>query len=535
MPKVSIDNREVVVPAGATILDAARKLGIEIPTLCFADGLPPRTSCMVCVVRVHGLHRLVPACAYPVREGLVVESQTQEVREARRTALELLLADHLGDCVGPCQSVCPAHMDIPRMIRQIGQGDLRGALITVKQRIALPAVLGRICPELCEHGCRRALKDGAVSICLLKRYVADADLASPQPYLPPCKPPTGKRVAIVGAGPAGLSAAYYLLQQGHACAIYDDHERPGGNLRYGVSEEVLPHDVLYAEIGLIVKLGAQLLMGQRLGRDFSLDDLQRGHDAVLLAFGEVKPLEAAKLGLEMAGRGVKADRATWMTARRGVFVAGSALTPSKHAVRAVGSGRCAAEAIGQFLAGRTIQVEDSPWSVHIGRLKPEELPPYLAGSDPSPRQQAAGAAGALTPEQARCEAARCLRCDCAGLQDCRLRLYAEQYDANPNRFRGPRLPLVKDESHPEVVHEPGKCISCGLCVQISAQEKDGLGLAYIGRGFNMRIAVPFNASLKEGLGKAARACADACPTGALVAKPGGQAANGPAPSAEANS
>ncbi|MCJ7674439.1 MAG: 2Fe-2S iron-sulfur cluster-binding protein, partial [Sedimentisphaerales bacterium] len=181
MPKLIIDNREVEVPSGATILDAAEKLGITIPTMCFLKGYEPSTSCMVCVVKIEGSDGFVPACGSIAQDGMRVCSSSQEVRQARKTALELLLSDHMGDCIGPCQVACPARMNIPLMIRRIAAGDLQAAIATVKQDIALPAVLGRICPAPCEKACRRAQLDGAISICLLKRYVADVDLQSASP------------------------------------------------------------------------------------------------------------------------------------------------------------------------------------------------------------------------------------------------------------------------------------------------------------------------------------------------------------------
>ncbi|MBI3910137.1 MAG: (2Fe-2S)-binding protein, partial [Armatimonadetes bacterium] len=351
MPRFSIDNQVIEVRQGATILDAARQAGIEIPTLCYLPGRPAQTSCYLCLVKVEGSARFLPACATGAADGMVVESETEEVRDARRTALELLLSDHLGDCIGPCQGVCPAHMDIPEMIRHIAAGRMRQALITVKERIALPAVLGRICPELCEKPCRRGSKDDPISICLLKRYVADADLTSGDPYLPPCRPPSGKRVAIIGSGPAGLAAAYYLLQDGHACTLLDDHDQPGGMLRYGVSPDVLPHDVLDAEIDTIARMGAEFRCGIRVGADISLSDLRHDFDAALIAVGDVKKDDASPLGLEIGSQGVKVNKRTMMADLPGVFAAGSAIIPSRHAIRAVADGRAAAGAISRFLAG----------------------------------------------------------------------------------------------------------------------------------------------------------------------------------------
>ena len=120
------------------------------------------------MVRINGNGQLVPSCATLAAEGMQVESETKAVRQVRRTALELLLSDHLGDCMAPCQFGCPAQMDIPTMLRQIVAGQWREAIATVKRDIALPAILGRICPAPCEKVCRRGDLDGAVSICLLE-------------------------------------------------------------------------------------------------------------------------------------------------------------------------------------------------------------------------------------------------------------------------------------------------------------------------------------------------------------------------------
>ena len=256
MPRVVIDNREVEVPPGATILQAARKLAIDVPTLCLLDGCRPMTSCMVCLVKLADEDRFVPSCATLAEDGMRIESETEAVRQVRRVALDLLLSDHAGECRAPCQNTCPTHMDIPLMLRQVAAGDIQAAIATVKHDIPLPAVLGRVCPELCEHACRRGAVDGAASICLLKRHVADQDLASGSPYLPRCEPSNGKRVAIVGAGPAGLASAFHLLQRGYACTLFDEGGQAGGRLRTEFDETQLPRDVLDSEIGVIEKSAA---------------------------------------------------------------------------------------------------------------------------------------------------------------------------------------------------------------------------------------------------------------------------------------
>jgi len=516
MPTLTIDGQPVTVPEGATILEAARVAGIEIPTLCHRAGLEPQTSCLVCVVRVDDAERFVPSCATLVRDGMVVESETDEVRAARRTALELLLSDHLGDCLGPCRLACPAGMDVPRMIRQIVAGDAAGASRTVRERIALPAVLGRICPAPCEKACRRGSHDEAVAIRLLKRWVGDEDLASGRPWRPEPAPPTRKRVAIIGAGAAGLAAAWRLAADGHAVAIFDDRDGPGGGMRE-IDEQRLPRAVLEAEAAAILDLGPRLRSGVRVGRDVTLDELRREFDAVLLAVGEADEDIAAELGVPFGRRGLEADRNTHESPVEGVFVAGSALSPSKLAVRALAGGHQAAEAISQFLAGEEIAPAERPFNVSMGRLDERTAALMAADASDRPRTEPSGGdAAGFNDEEAAREGLRCLHCDCRGLAKCRLRRFGDEYRADPRAFGGERRRFERDGTHPAIIYESGKCIACGLCVAIAEQYREELGLTFIRRGFDVRTAVPFGESLAAGLARAARECAEACPTGAIV-------------------
>ena len=286
MLTLTIDGRAVTVDQGTTVLDAARRLGIDIPTLCHIKGLEPVSSCFLCCVQIEGMPRLSPACALPAADGMVVITDSDDVRASRKMALELLLSDHAGDCIAPCSAGCPAGLDVARYVYEIAAGQDDRAMEVIFDRLSLPGSLGRVCPRLCEQNCRRCdYDDQGLAIAALHRYATDRNQAAEQSAWPQPGEPSGKRVAIVGAGPAGLTAAFYLRQRGHDCTLFDAHPQPGGMLRYGIPAYRLPRKALDEEIAVIARLGATFRMNERLGRDFSLADLRRDHDAIFLGIG----------------------------------------------------------------------------------------------------------------------------------------------------------------------------------------------------------------------------------------------------------
>lgn len=518
MITVTIDKRQVQVAEGATILTAARKLGIEIPTMCFMDEFEPAASCMVCVVQVKGAESLTPACATRVADGMQIDTQSEDVRLARKAALELLLSDHVGDCMGPCEVGCPAGMDIPRMTRQIEAGQMAEAIVTIKERIALPAVLGRICPAPCEKVCRRGIYDDAVSICLLKRYAADVDLERGEPYLPACEKSNGKKVAIVGAGPAGLAAAYYLAQKGYGCVVFDEHEAAGGMLRYGVPPEELAADILDKEIGVIQRLGVEFRLGCRVGQDISIEKLASEFDAVFVAVGDRDADAGNVFGLEMDGDRLKIKRPTYQTSSAGVFAGGDVVSKRRLAVRAVADGREAAESIDQYISRLAITGPAKPFNTRIGKLQDGEIERFMAQAADTPRVVPENSKGRFNNDEAKFEAGRCLHCDCRKADNCKLRDYAKEYEARAGKYKSDRRIFEQQAEHADIIYEPGKCIDCGLCIKVAANAGEELGLSFIGRGFDVRVAVPFGRSVAQGLKKAAGQCVRTCPTGALAFK-----------------
>ena len=205
----------------------------------------------------------------------------------------------------PCKAVCPAHIDVPGHLRMIAQGKADEANAIIREKVPFPGVLGRVCTHPCEDVCRRGEVNEPISICALKRFAADRDKGLWKKENKVAAD-TGKKVAVVGAGPAGLTAAFYLRKQGHAVSIFDSNNQPGGMMRYGIPEYRLPRDILDREIKDILDLGIEFKPNQNLGNDVSLDQLKNnGYDAVFLGVGAQMskriPLEGCNVPAVMWG------------------------------------------------------------------------------------------------------------------------------------------------------------------------------------------------------------------------------------------
>jgi hypothetical protein len=510
MIKLSINDIGVEVHDGSTLLDAAKKLGIQIPTMCYSGELEHFTSCMICLVKDKSNNKLLPSCSALALEGMSIVTDDIEIKEARKTALELLLSEHVGDCEAPCRIACPAFMDIPLMNRLIEQGKIDEALRVVREDIALPAVLGRICPAPCESACKRKPIDEAVSICLLKRFTADyantsaikGDIAK-----------SNKKVAIIGAGPAGLSAAYYLRLKGVQVSIFDSNSEAGGALRYSIPNEDLDKSVLDSEIEIIKGLGVEFVMNtnvdHNLFQKFVID-----FDAVVIATGDLKE-NVSNWGLESNEKQLIVDKSTYQTNIKTVFGVGNVNRSTKLAIRSAGQGKEVAKAILQMFDNGEVVGEKKQFNSTIGKLLHDEFAEYLKEGSANKRQLPDGNNG-FDLQTAKIEASRCLHCDCRKKDNCFLRIYSDEYNASKKRFSlSPRKPLKKIIKLNKVIYEPGKCIKCGICVRITSKYKEQLGLTFIGRGFDVEIGVPFNEELNKALDTTIEKVIIGCPTGAL--------------------
>ncbi|HAS6388939.1 TPA: formate dehydrogenase subunit alpha [Vibrio vulnificus] len=300
MIQIVIDGKYRIVEAGQTVLQAAKVCGVEIPSLCGMNRSGEKIPCDLCVVEVEsgGTRR---ACELEVYNGLTVNTQSEALSAHRKQALNRIMSDHYADCEAPCKTACPAGVDIQSYLYHIAQNDHQKAIEVIKRTLPMPLSIGRVCPAFCESECRRSLVDDAIAIRQLKRHAADADLAAQEAYTPEKKADKNKRIAIVGSGPGGLTAGYYLTNEGYQVDVFEAMPQAGGWLRYGIPEYRLPKSILDKEIALMCRNGMAIHTDKKLGRDISLSQLSQDYDAVCLAVGASKAVAMDYPGSDLDG------------------------------------------------------------------------------------------------------------------------------------------------------------------------------------------------------------------------------------------
>lgn len=403
MAVITIDGIKMEVPDGKNVLECALDNGIYIPHLCHHKDLNPLGSCRMCIVEVEGHDEIEPSCKLKAEDGMVINTQTEEVKRLRMLALELLLAGHPEECstcpkyghcelqmmiqyigpktgrlkhrakgftvnesnpliihdmnrcvlcgrcvracndlrgvgvlqyqkkedlevytgvlknkllkdadcrfcqacaevcptgtirdilassevrkedyVVPCRAACPAHTDIPRYIRAIKEGDADKATAIIREKAPFPKALGYICTQACALECKRKMVSEPMEIRNLKRFAAENDTGLYWKGKGKQLPDTGKKVCVVGGGPAGLTAAYYLRKQGHDVTVKEALPTAGGMMSYGIPSYRLPREMVQGEIKVITDQGVKLETGVKVEKPV---ELLKEYDAVLMAIG----------------------------------------------------------------------------------------------------------------------------------------------------------------------------------------------------------------------------------------------------------
>lgn len=302
---LTIDGNRIVAEKGLTILEVAKRSSIAIPTLCYVKGKPTDKPCDICVVEIadyvkqgitplRATEGLFRACSTLAMDSMDIQTGSKTVITHRQERLADISKTHFGDCKAPCNLTCPGQINVQGYIAHVAKGEYEEALRLVMERNPVPFSVGRVCPRFCETRCRRLLIDDPVHINHLKRFVADWCMSHEINLNIPREKPTGKRIAVIGGGPAGLTAAFFLTRKGHDVTIFEAAPKLGGALRYGFPEYKIPKDVLDYEINSILSMGISIRLNQKWGKDFTIQDLQvQGYDATFIGIGACvdEPLE----------------------------------------------------------------------------------------------------------------------------------------------------------------------------------------------------------------------------------------------------
>ena len=356
-------------PPGRPCLARPRKLGIDIPTLCHLEGYQPSTSCLVCMVKIRRQRpaRLVPFLRHAGGRGDGRGERNRRVFTSfRRTALELLLSDHVGDCLAPCHFACPAHMDVPDMLRQITAEDWRAAIVTDQARhrpagragADLPqAVRERVPPQ---RGRRAGGGLPTEAICRRRRPGRGL------PYLPPLHAAHGPRVAIIGAGPTGLSAAYYLASAAMPAWSSTTSRGPAADCGTSPSEPSCRGKCWMRKSPRWCGPASKSAAAPAWARP-SPSPSSAMNSTPCWWPAAPPPRPGPRLGLAAGPAGIAGEQGDLETGVRGVFAAGNAIRSKGLAVRSVADGKEAAAAIDQYLSGQTVCEPARPFSSRIGR------------------------------------------------------------------------------------------------------------------------------------------------------------------------
>lgn len=667
---ININEVECVGNQGETILKIANRYNIEIPTMCYHEKVEKYGACGLCVVEVDGNSKLQRACSIEATNNMIIKTNTKKVIESRKTALELLLSDHSGDCYAPCKRACPGNTDCQGYVGLVANKEYEKALELLKEDLPFPSSIGRICPHPCEDECRRKYIDEPISIANIKSFIGDINMSKKDIFIPRKDKNTRKNIGIIGGGPAGLTVAYYLLSKGHNITIYDKMPEMGGMLRYGIPEYRLPKKILDEEINIIKKLGAKFINNIKIGEDISLRYLREKYDAVFLGIGtwkssslklkknisgviggidylrkislgekiysgekiavvgggntamdacrtairlgakevnliyrrsledmpaeeieiieaqeenikfkllsspveiiedggRIKSIKLEKMSLgkpDKSGRrspektgefeiletdllieaigqyvdnigfedillnssgNIIVDNKSFRTNIDNIFAGGDCINEGADiAIKAIGDGKKAADIIDGYLRGEEVLYKPIYSVVKDDELTDEMFIDWDKRNRVDMPQKNINERidnfdeinFGYSENMAVEEASRCLSCGCGDVFKCKLFKYSNEYDVQPEIYKGYKHNRKIEDNHPFIKIDNDKCILCGLCIRVCNEVMDNEALGLVDRGFDTVVCPALKKPLIETSCISCGQCITTCPTGAL--------------------
>jgi 2-oxoacid:acceptor oxidoreductase delta subunit (pyruvate/2-ketoisovalerate family) len=322
----------------------------------------------------------------------------------------------------PCRAACPAHVNVQGYVSLIQKGKFREAVELIRMNMPFPAICGRVCLAPCEKACARKNVDQAVAIRSLKRIVADVEREQGRVRGEPAPRRYNKKIAIIGAGPAGLAAAYDLVKLGYPVTVFESMPKAGGMVRYRIPDSLLEKFVVANEIAYLQDLGVEIRLDIEFGKDTNLDTLRNaGYKAIFIAIGklsETPPLPPELLSKESGAFVIPVDPTTLETRIRGVFAGGDAIK-SKPAgiIEAIGAGKRAAVSIHCYLNDQDLkaggeEIEETTWIKDWETVNKKPRRYIIKKGEPKPRIDFEEVAETLKKikRKAMFEAFRCLAC-----------------------------------------------------------------------------------------------------------------------------
>ncbi len=455
--KLVIDDMEIEVEEGSTLLFAANRLGITIPAMCNIGEKRNSSSCLVCLVKDCDSGQLIPACSSLARDNMIIETDNDEVRQARRESLEILLSEHVGDCEAPCTLGCPLSFDIPKIMDSTLSTDV--IYRNIIETIPFPSVVCRICEAPCEKVCRRKIMDSPVGIRQIILKISDS--FSDSDIIPEIKVGTNRKIAVLGQKIGLLGAAWKLCLDGNKVTVFMEKKIESMFLNR------IPPEIVSNEIKRLKVIGIDFVLSPIP----EYNDLSHEFDAILVS---------NKIDIP----------------EKSVF----SVNTGSHPGLSIKFGLRKAEEINRILNNSSSNLP--LFNSKTGKLKKDEIGDYI--TDHRCRKETLSDPGS-----------RCLHCDCVNKGGCLLRSYSTEYGVNQNQFRiSGRDKYQKREHYDFLTYIPGKCIKCGRCVRIAGE--NGSDITFINRGYSSRIFVPTNGEKISMTERSAYYCAEGCPTSALL-------------------